>query len=1191
MKQRNRNLIIILLAAAAAIFAVSFFTANQSRRMKSEIPKVERRLHRREAILDGFTAGILEGTEELADNHDLPEDMVIYHYRNDSLHCWVNQFPIGNDDIRARFSVYNLHHLMWTDVATATPLAYIPEGESYVNLGSGWYFVKVHTSGNERLISAIHIKDEYSLENLSYANKTNDYLRIDRKYTTVPLSYDSSAIVHSKSGQPLFSVVSTSRTGYIQHEYVLHWLVILLILIAAVVYLSSTRTWHSYNLFATVAVLLAVWARSLSHISDQSHPLFSPLTYAGSQLFDSLANLFICNLLVTLLVLGLIPIRASMLAWYKGLKKRGRVLCALLAVGVSAFVAIYIHLTLSSLIFNSNVSMNLSRLTSISIYSILCYISFGGLFLTMLHCVQYMVTSIAGRHAMNVFKWRNILIYLVLISAYTLAVVEITGVRKDFDTNKVLTDRLAIDRDLSLEMHLRMIENGIRNDQIIATLSFWPDGGAEIIRNRILERYLFRSISSKYNISVTTCSPSNQLIIDRNTPAVNCNQFFRDETERYGSQLSPGSAFHYMNRYNGHSSYIGVFSYVNFNTYQTTNLYIEFVPNPMADATPDAFITTGSSKSQSSSIPRFYSYARYVDGRLVSSSGRTTFTSTINPADYKSGYHMSRKGHYIQFINKVSDDEIIILSRPGSRFGRNLVFFSYVSLLFGVILIPSTSRFRKGSLFTLPGKSYKRKITVVMVLSLLLSLACVAFGTISFTLRRNRSGNERRMVNMMQIVKSTLSDYCQYALKYNDMNMPPMLDAMESISNSTSYDINIYDRFGKLAGTTQPDVYSQSILGTRMDHEAYNAIVQKHSMNYIGHERIAGDNVSSIYAPLFNIDGDLVAIANIPYITGSSQFQEEGSLIIASIINLYILIMIAGIILSMLLANSISKPLSQIRSSMERLPASKQKEHLVYRNTKDELGMLVSAYNKMLDDLEESTRQLARSEREQAWKEMARQIAHEIKNPLTPMQLSIQHVQRLKKNNAPGWENELDKVCSSLLEQIDILSNTASTFSTFSKLLSNEAVSRENLVEILKDELVLFNSQENIEVKFETELTDAFVNIRKQQIVRGFVNLISNATQAIGRGQEGRIGIFLTRSGDMYRVSVEDNGPGVKESDVERLFSPDFTTKISGNGLGLAICKDIVERNEGRIYYERSAALGGASFVIELPAAGVQQPD
>ncbi len=1188
MRQKTKNLLIILIAAAAVIFAVSFFTSDPARRLRNEVAKVERRLHRREAILDGFTAGILEGTEELADNHDLPEDMVIYHYRNDSLHCWINQFPIGNDEIRIRFSAYNLHHLMWNDVATATPLAYIPEGESYVNLGSGWYFVKMRNSGNERLISAIHIKDEYSLESLSYANKTNEHLRIDRKYTTFPLSYDSGAIVHSKGGQPLFSVVSTSRTGYYQHNYVLHWIVILLLLIAAVVYLSSTKTWHSYKLFSIAIILLAIWARSLSHISDQSHPLFSPLTYAGSQLFDSLASLFICNLLVTLLVLGLIPIRARMLAWYKGLKKRGRVMCSLLAVGVTVFVAVYIHLTLSSLIFNSNVSMNLSRLTSISIYSILCYISFGGLFLTLLHSIQYMVTAIAGRHAVDVFKWRNILVYLVLISAYTLAVVEVTGVRKDFDTNKVLTDRLAIDRDLSLEMHLRMIENGIRNDQIIAVLSFWPDRGAEIIRNRILERYLFRSISSKYNVSVTTCSPSNQLIIDRNTPAVNCNQFYRDEMERFGSQLSPGSAFHYMNRYNGHSSYLGVFSYVNFDTYQTTNLYIEFIPNPMADATSDAFLMAGAakSKSQSSSIPRFYSYARYVDGRLVSSSGRATFTSTVNPDDYKPGYHMNRKGHYIQFINKVSDDEIIILSRPGTRFGRDLVFFSYMFLLFCLILIPSTSKFRKGSLFTMPSKSYKRKITVVMVLSLLLSLACVAFGTISFTLRRNRSGNERRMVNMMQIVQSSLSDYCQYALKYNDMSMPPMLDAMESISNSTSYDINIYDRFGKLAGTTQPDVYSQSILGTRMDHEAYNAIVQKHSMNHIGHERIAGDNVSSIYAPLFNIDGDLVAIANIPYITGSSQFQEEGSIIIASIINLYLLIMIAGIILSMLLANSISKPLSQIRSSMERLPASKKKEHLVYRNTKDELGMLVSAYNKMVDDLDESTRRLARSEREQAWKEMARQIAHEIKNPLTPMQLSIQHVQRLKKNNAPGWENEFDKVCGSLLEQIDILSNTASTFSSFSKLLSNEAVSRENLVEILKDEMVLFNTQENIEVKFETELTDAFVNIRKQQIVRGFVNLISNATQAIGRGQDGRIGIFLTRSGDMFRVSIEDNGPGVKESDIEKLFTPDFTTKIGGNGLGLAICKDIVERNDGRIFYERSATLGGASFIIELPAAG-----
>ena len=1188
MKQRARILTIIFIAAAAIIFAVSFFTSNTSRRIKNEVAKVERRLQRREAILDGFTAKVLEGREDLADSHALPEDMVIYHYHHDTLHCWVNQFPIGNDDIRIRFSDYSLHHLMWRDIANATPLAYIPEGESYVNLGSGWYFVKVYMSEDERLISAIHIKDEYSLESLSYANKTNEHLRIDSKYTTVPLSTDSGAIVRSKSGQPLFSIVSTSRTGYFQQEYVLHWLVILLLLCAALVYVYSAKTRRSYVTFAIAAILLAVWARNLSHISDLSRTLFSPLTYAGGWLFDSLASLLICNLLVALLILGLIPLRARMLAWYKGLKRRGRAACAVLATSGTILTALYIHFTFTSLIFNSNVSMNLARLTGISIYTILCYASFGLLFLALLHCLQFALTAIAGRHATDVFRWRNILIYLLLVSAYTLTAVEITGVKKDFNANKVITDRLAIDRDFSLEMHLSMIENGIRNDQIIAALSFWPESGGEVIRNRIIERYLFRSISNKYNIIINTCTPSSQIILDRNTPAVGCMQFYHDEAERYGSRLFPGSDFYYVNRYNGHSSYLGIFTYVNIDTYETTNLYIELIPNPMADLTTGIAPAMGSSRSQqgSSAVPRFYSFARYVDGRLVASSGRSVFQSSINSDDYKAGYHMVRKGRYVQFVNKISDDEVIILSRPGARFSRDLVFFSYVLLLFALILIPSTSRNRKKSLFSMPAKSYKRKITFVMVLSLLLALACVAYGTISFTLKRNRAGNERRMVNMMQIVQSTLSDYCQYALRYTDVNTPQMLNAMESIANSTSYDINIYDRDGKLAGTTRPDVYNQSIIGTRMDHEAYNAIVTRHSMNHIGHEKLAGEKVSSIYAPLFNIDGDLVAIANIPYITARSQFQEEGSMIIASIINLYLLIMIAGIIISMLLANSISKPLTQIRNYMERLPASKKKEHLVYRDSKDELGMLVGAYNKMVDDLDESTRQLARTEREQAWKEMARQIAHEIKNPLTPMQLSIQHVQRLKKNGTPGWENEFDKVCASLLEQIDILSHTASTFSAFSKLLSNEAVSREDLVAIIKDELVLFNTQDNIEVKFDTELENAPVDIRKQQIVRGFMNLISNAVQAIGDKPDGHVGVFLTSDGDTFRVSVEDDGPGVKESDVCKLFTPDFTTKVSGNGLGLAICKDIVERNEGTIHYERSSRLGGASFVIELPVAG-----
>ena len=1184
MKKAYKYALISLVAVAAVLFAASFFEKDPASVMHSQARKVERTLHHRERILDRYCSGILEGTSRLADKADLPEDMVIYLYKDDTLKGWINQFPIANDQIVVDRSFYRLHHLSGPDQAFLAPLAFLDSDQAYVNLGSAWYYIKSASRGSERLLCGICIKREYPQDNMSYANGVNPRLRLDDKFTTVPLNSVSGAIVKSLSGRPLFSIAENTRSHYSYGYYPLHWVVILLLIVAAILLHFALRNKYSLAIYLAAVTLLAVWAMHLAGICDPAGELFSPLTYAGSNLLDSLASLLTVNVYLVLVTVGLVVMRAKMLKWYRRLGKGMRITCSAVCIAATLLLAIYINYSFRSLIFNSNLSLNLGRIYSINLYSVLALVSYGLLFAALLHLLQMSITSIFGRRVVNLYSWQLLLVYLLIISLYSTLTIYSTSLRKEYSSNKVTTDKLSIDRDLSLEMQLRMIESGIKNDQIIAMLCFWPDGGNDIIRNRLLERYLFRSFSSRYNMLVTTCNSATQLIINRNTPAVNCMGFYSDELRKNGVPLTGGSSFFYMNNLNGQTRYLGVFTYVDYNTMQATNLYIEIASRFMSDKGTNM---SGILTKQSSDIdlPPFYSYAKYYSGKLVSYSGRESFPTEINPDDYSDGYYMQHTSRSVRFINKVSEDDLVILSRPVPGFMRHLVLFSYLLLLFGLIIVPATSGLRKSSLLSMPRNSYKRRITLLMLLSTLLALACVGIGTIWFTVKRNKTINERNMVANMEIVQSTLSDYCQYALLYADINTPQLQEAMKSLSNSTGNDINIYDTNGLLVNTTQPEIYNQSVLGLRMDHSAYRAIVENSYMNYIGEESIAGNSFQSIYAPLYNIDGDLVAIANIPHVTGQSQFQQEGAIILASIINLYLVILIASILISLMMADSISKPLTRIRSFMERLPRSNKKEHLAYREGNDELGMLVAAYNRMVDELDESTRRLARTERETAWKEMARQIAHEIKNPLTPMQLSIQHVQRLRKNNVPGWEEEFDKVSRSLLEQIDILSSTASDFSTLSKLLADEQSGQQDLVALLNQEMVLFKGHENISVTFETDLENAFVEIRKQQIIRAFVNLITNAEQALEK-TGGNVLVTLCRRGSVYQVTVEDDGPGVRDELISRLFSPNFTTKVGGSGLGLAICKDIFEQNDGSISYTKSERLGGASFVVTLPAAG-----
>ena len=558
--------IALLTAAALVLFCLSFLRQDPALTKRSEARKAERHLIAREHVLDRYCKAILSGKQELGEMKDLPEDLVIYHYKSDTLHCWMNQFPIANDAVSTVYSHYRLHHLLGPDQVYTAPLAYLDSDQSYVNLGSGWYFIKYYRQEEDNIIGAVCVKREYPQESLAYANEVNPHLKLDKRFTTAPLSAASGVTVSSASGKPLFSIVETTRSHYSYGGFPLHWVAILLLAIAAFLLHLSQRSRLSLSIYLAVITLLALWARHLAHICDPSDPFFSPLTYAGNNLLDSLASLLTINTYIFMAAMGLFLMRVPLLKWYRTLHKRGRALCAAAGIAAVVLLAWYINFALRSLIFNSNISLNLARVHTISIYSIVCLVSFAMLFLALLHALQVAITTIAGRRVHNVASWSFLLPYLVVVSLYCTLTIYSANIKKEFNSNKVWTDKLSVDRDLSLEMQLRMVESGIKSDQLIAMLSFWPNGGTDVIRNRILERYLFRSFSTRYNLSVTTCNSATQLIIDRNTPAVNCLGFYSDELRKYGVPLTPSSSFFFMNNFNGQTSYLGVFTYVNYDT-------------------------------------------------------------------------------------------------------------------------------------------------------------------------------------------------------------------------------------------------------------------------------------------------------------------------------------------------------------------------------------------------------------------------------------------------------------------------------------------------------------------------------------------------------------------------------------------------------------------------------------------------
>jgi nitrogen fixation/metabolism regulation signal transduction histidine kinase len=246
----------------------------------------------------------------------------------------------------------------------------------------------------------------------------------------------------------------------------------------------------------------------------------------------------------------------------------------------------------------------------------------------------------------------------------------------------------------------------------------------------------------------------------------------------------------------------------------------------------------------------------------------------------------------------------------------------------------------------------------------------------------------------------------------------------------------------------------------------------------------------------------------------------------------------------------------------------------------DEVGKLVMEYNAMIEKLEKSAGLLAKSERELAWREMAKQVAHEIKNPLTPMKLNLQYLQHVIKNNPDDFEERFTKASNNIIEQIDTLANIATEFSNFAKLPSGE-LEKVDLAEIIHSTVDLFEKENNITIKVNLHTPNLFVLADKEQMLRVFNNLLKNAIQATTDVSDPHIQINSKAYEDLYLIAISDNGCGIPESLKQKIFTPNFTTKSTGSGLGLAMIKNIFDTIQAKIWFE-SEENKGSIFYLEF---------
>ncbi|MCD8208650.1 MAG: ATP-binding protein, partial [Bacteroidales bacterium] len=784
--------------------------------------------------------------------------------------------------------------------------------------------------------------------------------------------------------------------------------------------------------------------------------------------------------------------------------------------------------------------------------------------------------------AMNVFSRWGLTVFALSAAMFFEFTSLAFGFNREKEYMEEISGQLAIDRDFSLETILLNSEKRLTADEKIGELA-QVSHGDRVILNRLSENY-FVGVPKSYDVAVAVCLNND----------AGCFSRYRQRIAR-GTPIADGSNFSYTFDAYGRARYLGRFVY-NSEDNDYSTVLIDISDKSYREDRGYYSILGRRSGNGAVDLPPSYSYAFYKSGRLTRYKGDSPYYSNINNDYLESlpfGQSIRRSGEYLHFINKVGIGECIFVSRK--RFGVlvHLVTFLYLFLVNVILMLPLFwGRFRLSRAMAFRSNYFRTRINAVMYISLGLALAVMAVLCVTFIFRRNVSNRQSVMEDQIASVQTALENQYSESGSLYVVDNSDVMQTLDRIGAELKTDITLFLPNGKVLASTMPDIFDRFEIGSRMDGDAYCSIRYRNQRLFVNAERIRGRRYFALYAPVLNARGNMIAMVCVPYLEQNIDFRNEALFYGASFVYLFLILIVATMLISRAVVNNMFRPLEEMGRKMNTADVQGL-SYIVYKR-RDEVSTLVDAYNRMVHDLSESMKQATQAERDKAWSEMARQVAHEIKNPLTPIKLELQRLIRLKERNDPSWDEKFAKISVVILDHIDILTNTANEFSTFAKLYTEEPVLFD-VDAVLKDQMAIFDNKENITMSY-IGLPEAFVLAPRPQLIRVFVNLITNAVQAIeisqaearengGEVVQGQILVSLRNSvrDGFYDIVVEDNGPGVKEENRGRLFAPNFTTKSGGTGLGLAICRNIIEKCGGTISYQKSFAFAGASFVVSLP--------
>ena len=1097
--------------------------------------------------------------------------------------------------------------------------------EGLLQLPNGYYLAGKLEAKEFEVVGLHLIRYNYEHENKYLKNEFFKSYNLPGEFLLINDKRDGTFPIYNSKGGYIFSIKTEGEYLCTKNQLYLPAIIYFLGLIVLLFYFRKEFLMSENGFFLKlftlgVALFIVFWLHLIFKIPSllNHFSFFSPEVFALNSWLPSLGDYFLMVLFFSFWMynfterLNFDKLQQDSIISRKIIG----VLLLLFAAGLFLFVNYFIEI----LIYNSTISFSLNKIIGISAESIFGIFSVGLLLFSIVYfvikvideasndftffqllgvfvviviflslaqsvAVQHIshfallffivvtiLSSLFSKKYLRKISLSYLILFVSIASVYSLVIFYHIVNQKEKENQKLFAVTLVAERDPAAEEFLTKIEKQIQNDPAVISLLIQKEDPREYI-----QRAYFSGYFRKYIFEIYVCSAADSLDIPPENQTVPCMSYLDGMIQDMGIQIS-GTNFYFMDNMNGRISYTGRIQFQMADK-RSVSIFIDLDSDLLFEGIgfPELLIDKSITRSENY---RKYSYAKYYGGELTDKFGDFNYNLYIDSYKPEESEFTTRKLEtYEHLIYHTRENNYVIVSRKLLSFVDYLISFPYLFVFYFLIVLIlkfiGTRQIRPQNFVI----DLKFKIQVAIISIVFISLLVVALATIFYNIEEYKSKHRDDLNEKMK----SISEEIEMRLETKSEITPDLVDwlsiELSKLSNIFRTDINIYNVDGNLITSSREEIFQRGLVSARMNSLAFYEINYQYD-SYFQPEKIGELSYLSVYKPVFNNNGQILATINLPYFISQDKYSQEISTFIVAFINLYVLLLLASIVIAVFIANQITRPLVVIQQNLKKMQLGKYNEPIYYKRN-DEIGSLVKEYNKKVDELAVSADLLARSERESAWREMAKQIAHEIKNPLTPMKLNIQHLQRAK-GRGKEYNEYIERVTATLIEQIDNLSNIATEFSNFAQI-PNARNQVFELVGQLKKVIGLFETHDKATIKFSYEgFENILVNADREQLSRAIINLIKNAIQSIPETRIGKIEITLNKREQMAVIAVTDDGAGIPVDLRDKLFSPSFTTKTSGMGLGLAIVKNIVENFSGKIWFETELDIG-TTFYIEIP--------